>query len=359
MRTTSHLSTYRMADANANRCVEGLRVLEDVARFVLDNSAISSDLKDLRHNIVGAVSEGLDGYLLLLNARNSEDDVGYSPSEDTATRSGLVELVVANAKRAQQGLRVIEELSRLPNLERLDTSFFQSARYRCYQLEQQLVSLLARRDKTARLPGLYAIIDPEILNPISVVEAARQAVSGGASVIQLRDKKREKGLILQDAVKIQEVCSQLGAVFIINDHPDIAAACGADGVHLGQKDMPVAAARRVLPFNAIIGRSTATVEEALKAVEEGVDYVAVGAIFPTGSKLDTRPAGLETLRKVRAAVSLPIVAIGGIDADNLPEVVRAGADGVAIISALLKQNDIEEAASILTKRFKDNYDRPL
>ncbi len=353
------LSTYRMADANTNRCIEGLRILEDVARFVLDNSGLSSELKDLRHAIAGAVDKGMDGYLPLLNARNAQDDVGYAPSEDAERRSGLVELVVANAKRSQQSLRVIEELSRLPSLEKLDTAFFQSARYKCYQIEQRLVSLVTRRQKIARLPGLYAIIDPEVLNSLSIVEAARQAVRGGASVIQLRDKKRDKGLVLRDAMEIQQMCSALGGIFIMNDHPDIAAVCGADGVHLGQSDMTVEAARKVLPFDAIIGVSTATVAEALKAVDDGADYVAVGSIFPTGSKSNTRPAGLDTLRKVRGAVSLPIVAIGGIDADNLAEVVDGGADGIAVISALLKQNDIQEAANILTKRFRDNYDRPL
>ena len=359
MPRASDLSALRIADANANRCSEGLRVLEDIARFVLDNSDLASLLKELRHNIAKAVGKGLDDYVLMLSARRSEEDVGYKPSEDIADRSDLVELVVANAKRVQQSLRVLEELGRLPYFKIQATAFFQSARYRCYQIEQQLVSLLTRRDKLDRLPGLYAVIDPEMVGAISVVEAARQAVLGGASVVQLRDKKRERGAVLQDAVGIKEICVELGAIFIVNDYPDVAVACAADGVHLGQKDMTVEAARKVLPFTAIIGRSTANVEEALKAVEEGVDYVAVGAIFPTGSKLDTRPAGLETLRKVREVVSLPIVAIGGINADNLPQVVMAGADGVAIISALLKQDDVREAASILTMRFKENYARPI
>ncbi|MSQ14397.1 MAG: thiamine phosphate synthase [Dehalococcoidia bacterium] len=359
MSTSARLSALRMADANANRCNEGLRVLEDVARFVLDNSELTSLLRELRHNIVKAVANGLNEYVLMLGARHTEQDVGYKPAGDIAPRTDLVELVVANAKRAQQSLRVLEELGRLPHFEIQNTAFFQSARYRCYQIEQQLVSLLARRDKLDRLPGLYAIIDPEMVGAISVVEAARQAVLGGASVVQLRDKKRERGAILQDAVAIKELCAVLGAIFIVNDYPDVAAACAADGVHLGQQDMTVEAARKVLPYTAVIGRSTATVEEALRAVEDGADYVAVGAIFPTDSKSDTRPAGLETLKRVREAVSVPIVAIGGINADNLSQVVMSGADGVAVISALLKQDDVRGAASILTVRFKESYARPI
>lgn len=201
------------------------------------------------------------------------------------------------------------------------------------------------------LRGLYVIIDPEVAVGRDELEVARQALEGGARLIQLRDKRREKGLQLPLAQALAELCHQHNALLIINDHLDLALACGAHGVHLGQKDMPVRVVRRLAPPDMIIGCSTNNVEEAKRAEAEGASYVSVGRLFPTSSKQDTRPASLETLRAVRAAVSLPVCAIGGINEDNIDAVLSAGADMVAVIAAVTAAPHPQEAARRLAERF--------
>src|SRR3990172_12507419 len=158
------------------------------------------------------------------------------------------------------------------------------------------------RDK---LRGLYVIIDPAVARGRDEVEVAREALEGGARLLQLRDKTREKGLQLPIAEALQALCREREALFIVNDHVDLALAIGADGVHVGQKDLPVAVVRRLAPA-MVIGCSTNNPDEARRAEADGADYVSVGRLFPTGSKDDTRPATAETLRAVKAAVSLPV-----------------------------------------------------
>lgn len=208
--------------------------------------------------------------------------------------------------------------------------------------------------------GLYVIIDPEACAGRDPVDVARLALEGGASVIQWRDKRRDKGEQLPQARAVRELCSQHGALFIANDHVDLALVLRADGVHLGQRDLPLEAVRPLVPPEFIVGVSTNNVEEARRAQAGGASYVAVGSIFPTGSKETTRPASPERLREVKAAVDpstssgqrLPVVAIGGIDASNIDQVLDAGADAVAVISAVCSADDVRAAARALAARFE-------
>jgi thiamine-phosphate pyrophosphorylase len=195
-----------------------------------------------------------------------------------------------------------------------------------------------------RLKGLYVIIDAQAAQGRDLVELAQAILQGGARVIQLRDKVHDKGDVLPIARRIQELCEEHGALLIINDHADLAVACNAHGVHLGQHDLPIEEARSVLRPHQVIGSSNALLEEAMESESQGADYVAVGAIFPTNTKEKTRPAGLATLRKVKERVSIPIVAIGGIGQENVAEVMRAGADAVCVISAVVGSSDPEQAA---------------
>jgi thiamine-phosphate pyrophosphorylase len=205
------------------------------------------------------------------------------------------------------------------------------------------------RDK---LRGLYVIIDPAVAPRRDELEIANAALDGGARLIQLRDKTREKGLQLPVAEALQALCRERGALFIVNDHVDLALAVGADGVHVGQKDLPVAVVRRLAPA-MVIGCSTNNAEEARRAEADGADYVSVGRLFPTGSKDDTRPATAETLRAVKAAVSLPVCAIGGINETNIDEVLAAGADMAAVIAAVTAAPDVRAAARRLAARFSN------
>ncbi len=210
-----------------------------------------------------------------------------------------------------------------------------------------------------QLRGLYIIIDAAVARGRDEVEIAREALAGGARLLQLRDKTREKGLQLPIAEALQRLCRERATPFIVNDHVDLALAAAADGVHVGQKDLPVSVVRRLVPREMIVGCSTNDPVEARRAEADGADYVSVGRLFPTGSKDDTRPATVETVRAVKAAVSLPVCAIGGINETNIDEVLAAGADIVAVIEAVIAAPDlsagsgqaVREAARRLAARF--------
>lgn len=341
----------RLVDANLNRLAEGLRVLEDIARFLLNDASLSQELKKWRHDLLSSF-KGQEKSLL--SSRDAPGDVGARTElSGEGGRKDWASLVVANARRAQESLRVLEEFARLPNALVSDWAKFQEARFVLYEIEKKLLSRLLRQEKRARLHGLYVIVDAQFLKGRSELEAARLAIRGGARVIQLRDKKREKGQLLPIAKDMQKLCQEMGAIFIVNDHFDMALLAGADGVHLGQKDLPLPESRLHLPLDMLVGCSNATVEEALRAEAQGADYIAVGSIFPTTSKQDIRMAGLETLRQVKKAVSASVVAIGGINKDNISQVVAAGADCAAVISAVIEADDIEKAARELAQAFEE------
>lgn len=199
--------------------------------------------------------------------------------------------------------------------------------------------------------GLYVIIDPEACAGREPVEIARLALEGGAAVLQWRDKRRDKGEQLAPARAMRALCAQHRAAFIVNDHVDLALAIGADGVHLGQRDLPIEAVRPFVPPDFLIGVSTNNAAEARRAESAGASYVAAGSIFATASKETTRPASPQRLREVKAAVSVPVVAIGGIDASNIREVLEAGADAAAVISAVCSAHDPKAAARELAAHF--------
>jgi thiamine-phosphate pyrophosphorylase len=195
--------------------------------------------------------------------------------------------------------------------------------------------------------GLYVIT--ERWQNRSHAAVARAALAGGARTIQLRDKDLCVRDLVATARELRQLCSEAGAMFIVNDRLDVALAAQADGVHLGQEDLPVAEARRALRGyerqRFVVGVTVSSVEEAQRATGDGADYLGVSPIFSTGTKADAgEPIGLARLAEIRHAVSLPLVAIGGINAGNVAEVMRSGADGAAVISAVSRANDMESAA---------------
>ena len=327
---------FRLIDANLNRLSEGLRLLEDVARFILNDAALSSRLKALRHDLL-MKTESFQK--TILSARDSEGDV-TAFSKESMSRSDVNDIVTANARRITESLRVLEEFAKLPDID-LDPMKFKRARFAIYEIEKDISGKVSRRGK--RIAGLYVIIDREALGRKDEVETCRQAIRGGANIIQLRDKLGNKSGMLNSARQLKEACAPSSVPFIMNDDLGIALASGADGLHVGQDDLPVSAARRLLPIDKLLGCSITTTKEAIKAEGDGADYIAVGSIYPTQSKKSITVVGLERLREIRDAVSLPIVAIGGINADNARAVIDAGADAIAVISAILASDDIERA----------------
>ena len=192
---------------------------------------------------------------------------------------------------------------------------------------------------------LYVVTDRELSKGRSDAEVARMAYEGGADVVQLRMKNADGREMLEQANLIRRYADEMCKLFIVDDRVDIAMASGADGVHLGQSDMPLEAARKLMGDDAIIGISVDNVEEAVAAQEGGADYVGVGAVFQTSTKPDAQQGvGLGAVFEVRQAVDIPVVAIGGINRGNIQDVIRAGADAAAVVSAVVAQDDVSAAA---------------
>ena len=339
----SSSSTTRIVDSNLNRLAEGLRVLEDIARMILDDTALTQQLKTLRHNLVrGDLSFNLE----LLGSRNSAEDVGARLEVEGESRQKDLPLIaVANFRRTQESLRVLEEIAKLPSPDfKLDSEKFKMARFELYTLEQELVSRLTRREKVKKVSGLYVIIDTQVLRGRSHIEAAEQIIKAGVKVIQLRDKTTSKNTLLPLARELQIYCKQKEVLFILNDYLDIALAIGADGLHIGQQDLPVEVARKLLPLDTILGCSASTAEQALAAEVAGADYIAVGSIYPTSTKDDIHIVGLKRLRQIKHSVKSPLVAIGGINRNNARDTMQAGADSICVISAVLNAADMTRAA---------------
>ncbi len=343
--------TLRIIDANLNRIGEGLRLLEDLARLLLNDATLTQQLKTMRHELV---TSDWSFNQQLLQSRDSESDVGTNiEAPEQAKQRELPIIVVANARRVQEAMRVVEELAKIPDATpKLDSEKFKQARFNLYTIERTLLSRLLRQDKVKGIPGLYVIIDTEALKGRSHIEVASQAIRGGAKTVQLRDKLKSKKGLLPLAQQLRNLCTEHNVLFIVNDYLDLALASDADGLHLGQNDLPIKAVRKLLPISKILGCSTTTVDQAITAESEGADYIAVGSIYPTSSKETAKVVGLERLLQIRQAISLPLVAIGGITKDNMAEVLAAGADSVAVISAVLGAESPEEAAQQIAARFE-------
>jgi len=342
-----------MIDANLNRSSEGLRVLEDVARFLLNDAELSQRLRTLRHDLAQEAKSLSVG---LLSQRDSEHDVGarmgasYEP-ETKQSLQDLSGLVTANAKRVEESLRVIEELAKLQEVSStLNSASFEQTRFALYTLEQELISRISRRDKIERIAGLYVILDRQFLTGRDELDIAGQIIKGGARIIQLRDKQSKKGELLLVAQKLKELCSQAGGLFIINDYLDLAMAVDADGLHVGQEDLPLPVIRKELSIDKIVGCSASTLSQATKAQAEGADYIAVGSIFPTVTKKGATVVGVDMLKELKRTVATPLVAIGGINQNNVGEVVSASADAVAVISAVLGEKDVRGAVQRLISK---------
>lgn len=201
------------------------------------------------------------------------------------------------------------------------------------------------------ISGLYLITDRRI-SGMGHEEMAELALRGGAKIIQLREKEMPKDEILRVALRLREKTKRLGAILIINDHVDIARDSDSDGVHIGQDDLPIEDARKIIGPDKIIGVSTHSLDEAVNAQSLGADYIGLGPIFHTETKKTAPPLGVEIIRKVKENVNIPVVAIGGISLDNIDEVMEAGADAVAVISAISGSGDITEMVTRFIEKIK-------
>lgn len=342
----------RIIDANTNRLMEGLRVVEDVARFVFEDKKLTTTIKDLRikvkYLIIKLDGSGYD----FVNCRDSAADVGrgmFPRSE--GDRPSISQIVTSNIKRASEAARVLEEFTKLidPKIGKA----FKIIRYDIYEIEKELFRSSRLSTVDCRLNfSLYVVTDPDVLGKRSAVSAIKDAIKGGAKIVQLRDKKVSIGEYYKKAKQIAEICKKAKVTFIVNDYLDVCMALDADGVHLGQDDVPVSVARKLLGPDKIIGLSTHSKEQAIKGAKSGADYISIGPVFTTQSKPNTMPVGIELVKWASKNIKIPFVAIGGINEGNLKDVLKAGAKRAAVIRAAIGSKDIANSVKRLRRLFK-------
>jgi thiamine-phosphate pyrophosphorylase len=203
--------------------------------------------------------------------------------------------------------------------------------------------------------SIYLVTDRDLMSTETLEEAVEQAIIGGCTLVQLREKDCSSLDFYTTAVKVKEITDKYNVPLLINDRLDIALAVNAEGVHVGQSDLPVSVVRKIIGEDKIIGISAGTLKEAIQGQKDGADYLGVGAMYATGTKKDANPTSMEELKKIRENVSLPIVVIGGINKERVGDFKGIGIDGLAIVSAIIAQKDIAGAAREIKELFKENY----
>jgi thiamine-phosphate pyrophosphorylase len=328
------VDTARILDASANRAREALRVLEDYARFVRGDAFLTSQLKDLRHRLAEALGEL--PCRLLLCSRDTLHDVGTTiTTAREQERASSLDVAQANAKRLQEALRSLEEFGKV--LSPVFGAAAEELRYRSYTVELALLGSAAAVTLLADVK-LFVLVT-EALCRTSLAGTVREALAGGAQIIQLREKDVDDRTFLERARDVRKMTRSAGALFIVNDRPDIARLAEADGVHLGQDDLPLREARRLLGPDALIGISTHDLDQVRQAVLEGASYIGVGPTFASKTKDFGAFPGLDFVRQAAAETSLPAFVLGGVTAENLHEVLAAGGKRVAVSHAVCAAED--------------------
>jgi thiamine-phosphate pyrophosphorylase len=342
-----------MIDAAVNRAGEGLRVVEDYARFVLDDPHLTRLAKALRHNFATAAAmiAARDRH----SARDTQSDVGTVISTASELRRADTWAVcVASLKRAQQSLRSLEEYGKLSDVKFADE--IKLIRYRLYTLEK---AIDVERTSLERLEGVRLCVLVDGRSSVEEFEKLVTAlVNAGVGMIQLRDKRLSDRELTARARWLRVLIRDRPTLAIINDRPDIAAATHIDGVHLGQQDMTVKDARTIVGTHMLVGVSTHNLEQARAAALEGASYLGAGPTFPSKTKSFDQFAGLEFLRAVSAEIRLPTFAIGGINAENLGGVLAAGVSRVAIGTGVTEAADPGKTVLMFAETLKRPVDSP-
>ncbi len=349
---SDQLRLLRVIDAAANRAREGLRAVEDYARFVLDDRHLTECLKQMRHDLTSALAEVPLGPRLA--ARETQADVGTTlVNESELRRSSTRAVLTANFTRLQEALRSLEEFGKVLNpamAKRLE-----QLRYRSYTLQRavEITNTSAERLADVRL---YVLVDGQS-SAKQFSALVRALIDAGADVVQLRDKRLNDRELLARARQLRELTADSRTLFIMNDRADLAVLSHADGVHVGQEELSVKDARCIVGPERLVGVSTHSIEQAQQAVLDGANYIGVGPTFPSETKQFDEYTGLPLLRAVAAEVRLPAFAIGGINANNLPEVLATGFRKIAVSGAVTKATDPVAATRKLKEALQDDYRR--
>lgn len=333
------IGVLRVLDAAWNRAREGLRVVEDYTRFVLDDRHLTDQLKQLRHELTAAMASiPLDRRLA---ARETQADVGTrlsTPAE--RRRQDAAEVLTANFTRLQESLRSLEEFGKILDPEL--AARLEQIRYRTYTLHRAVEITQASLARLGRA-RLYVLIDGQA-SPEQFTALVGALISVGVDVLQLRDKHLDDRVLLQRARLLRELTQGTDTLFVMNDRPDLAVLSRADGVHVGQEELTVKDVRTLVGPEMLIGVSTHGLDQARQAVLDGADYLGVGPTFPSGTKQFAHFPGLDFLRQVAAEIRLPAFAIGGIHRENLPDVLSTGIARIAVSGAITATADPAAAA---------------
>jgi len=335
---------YRIIDVNFNRAREAIRVIEDFCRFALNSTVLCGRAKELRHRLSRAIKQLDTGRLL--SCRDTVRDVGVGQIvQNQLARVDLNECLTAGCKRLSEALRSLAEATQTINGPVAGT--IEAIRYDAYTLEKDIFLFSEPLEKFRNII-LYIVITSDL--PEEIISLTQQCAAGGADCIQMRTKAMDDDKLFSTAVKFIQINRDAGVLSVINDRVDIAVAAGADGVHLGQNDLPVDYARRLQLAPLIIGKSTHSLSQLRAACEECPTYVSLGPVFATETKPMVQPVGLEYIGQAMPVLvnsGIGHVAIGGITQDNVEKVISAGARCVSVCSSVTKAADPKEACEAM------------
>ena len=338
------LRILQIIDANLDRAREGLRVLEDWARFGLGENDCVAKIKNYRQIL------GKNHLEVYKQSRNYIDDKckGLSHQEQF-NRKNSEQIISSNSARVQEALRVIEEFSRLQNHEL--SKIASEIRYEIYTIEIDLLSYskFKKSEEILKENDLYVITDQKD----NLLEIIEEILIAGARIIQHRFKKGTDKDHLQEAIMIKNLCKKYDSLFIINDRIDIALASNADGIHLGQDDLDLKTARKLLGYSKIIGISANNETDISNALREGCDYIGIGPVFETETKKNKKPLGIEKIKILTKDLNIPWFAIGGIKSNNISYLRSHGFKKVALVSQLMNSKDPKEDAIMILKELSN------
>jgi len=330
------LAILRILDANLNRAAEGLRVVEEYTRFVLNDAHLTNICKSLRHDLM-ATAAGFLPQLRLSEARDTLADVGTNArTAGEYLRRDSDEVAAASHKRVEQALRCLEEYTKTFDADLAVQ--FERLRYRAYTLGKACLITAASQERL-RHARLYVLIDGRASEE-EFQQLAQGLIRAGVDVLQLRDKQLSDRVLLSRARLLRKLTAGTSTLFIMNDRPDFAVLAGADGVHVGQDEISVHDARSILGPNRLVGVSTHSLPQARQAVLGGANYLGCGPTFPSLTKQFESFPGLAFLEQVRLEINLPAFAIGGISLANLPQVLGTGFQRVAIRADIVDAVDV-------------------
>jgi thiamine-phosphate pyrophosphorylase len=344
----------RILDANENRAGEGLRTIEDYFRFACNQSELAARCKQLRHELTTVLALVPLHHRLL--ARDASRDVGrHVSTERERVRDSAEDVLRANFKRISQALRSLEEWTKTQHSPA--ASALEQLRYRVYELESEWAAKFASPQARLNQARLYVLVDGAD-TPAEFAVRIEQLVAAKVGIIQLRDKRLPDRELYHRASLLRERTSHTGTLCVINDRVDVAVAVGADGVHLGQEDLPPQSVRRILAPGMLLGISTHSLGQAHAAVAQGASYIGSGPTFPSRTKKFAQFPGLAFLEQVADTITIPVFAIGGISLENLAMVQETGVSRVAVSSAIWLSNSPRKAAESFLNGLASRSDRP-